>query len=228
MNSTNDNANLRGRASGESYQSDQPMRLADRVLGARRHICAFFHNLDEEYRVLLPFIKEGLDRGEKAFHIINPKLRPEHLKRLRSAGIDVAAAEQTGQLEARNWEEVFLREGGHCGTDRMIAMVQELVERGRQQGFPLTRLIGHAEWVAGNWPGDFVEYEARLNYVLPQYKDTVICTYDLANFGGNILIDVIRTHPMIIMGGVVQENPFFVPPDEFLQERTQSSATEDA
>jgi hypothetical protein len=27
-----------------------------------------------------------------------------------------------------------------------------------------------------------------------------------------------RTHPMIIIGGVLQENRFFVPPDEFLRE----------
>jgi hypothetical protein len=25
-----------------------------------------------------------------------------------------------------------------------------------------------------------------------------------------------RTHPMVIIGGLLQENPFFVPPDEFL------------
>ena len=27
-----------------------------------------------------------------------------------------------------------------------------------------------------------------------------------------------RTHPMIIIGGILQENPFFVPPDEMLRE----------
>ena len=27
-----------------------------------------------------------------------------------------------------------------------------------------------------------------------------------------------RTHPMVVVGGVLQENPFFVPPDEFLAE----------
>jgi hypothetical protein len=27
-----------------------------------------------------------------------------------------------------------------------------------------------------------------------------------------------RTHPMIVVGGILQENPFFVPPDEFLGE----------
>jgi hypothetical protein len=173
MNSTNDDANLRGRVSGENYHSDQPMHLADRVLGAQRHICAFFHNRDEEYRVLLPFIKEGLDRGEKAFQIVDPNLRNEHLERLRSAGIDVAAAEQSDRLELRNWDEVYLREG-HFSKDRMIGIAQEVIEHGRQQGFPLTRLVAHAEWVVENWPVDFVEYEAQLNYVLPQYKDPFI------------------------------------------------------
>lgn len=227
MNSTNDDANLARTASGQSYQSDQPMRLANRVLGAQRHICAFFHNRDEEYRVLLPFIKEGLERGEKAFHIVDPNLRDEHFERLRSGGIDVAAAEQSNRLEVRNWDELYVRDG-NFRKDGMTALVQEAIERGRQQGFPLTRLVAHAEWIVGNWPLDWVELEARLNYVLPQYKDPFICNYDLAKFGGNILIDVIRTHPMIIMGGVVQENPFFVPPDEFLRELTQRDVSEAA
>jgi hypothetical protein len=31
------------------------------------------------------------------------------------------------------------------------------------------------------------------------------------------VIDIVRTHPMIVIGGLLQENPFFVPPDEFLR-----------
>ena len=37
-------------------------------------------------------------------------------------------------------------------------------------------------------------------------------------FGGGVVVEVMRTNPMIIIGGVPQENPFFVPPDEFLLE----------
>jgi hypothetical protein len=29
---------------------------------------------------------------------------------------------------------------------------------------------------------------------------------------------VLRTHPMVILGGVLQVNPFFIPPEQFLQE----------
>jgi MEDS: MEthanogen/methylotroph, DcmR Sensory domain len=229
MNSTNDNAELRGQASGEGHQSDQPIRFAGCVLGAKRHICAFFHNRDEEYQVLLPFIKEGFERGEKAFHIVDPELREEHLNRLRSGGIDVAAEEKSRHLELRNWVETYLREG-HFDQDGMLALAQEVIEGGSEQGFALTRVVAHMEWALGDQPGvdDLLEYETRLNYILPQYKDPVICTYDLARFGGNIVVDIMRTHPMIIIGGVVQENPFFVPPDEFLRELAQRRSTQDA
>ena len=166
------NAQIRGEAAGES---DQPIRLAGSVLGAKRHVCAFFHSPDEEYRVLLPFIKEGFERGEKAFHIVNPKLREDHLKRLKSAGIDAVAAERSGGFELRNWADAYLRDG-HFDQDRMLALIKEVLEGGVQQGFALTRLVAHMEWALEDFPGvdDLVEYETRLNYILPRYKDPVI------------------------------------------------------
>jgi hypothetical protein len=43
----------------------------------------------------------------------------------------------------------------------------------------------------------------------------------LARFGANVAVDILRTHPMVILGGILQENPFFVPPDEMLSELRQ-------
>jgi hypothetical protein len=81
------------------------------VFGARRHICGFFRTPEEEYQLLLPFIKEGIERGEKAFHVVDPKLRDDHLRRLKSAGIDVNEAEKSGQLELCNSAQMYLRDG---------------------------------------------------------------------------------------------------------------------
>ena len=110
MNSADNNAQFRG---GAPSESSQPIRFAGSVLGAQRHVCAFFHSPDEEYRVLLPFIKEGFE---------------------------------------------------------------SVLEGGRQQGFALTRLVAHMEWALEDRPGvdDLVEYETRLNFILPRYKDPVI------------------------------------------------------
>lgn len=178
MNSTEDGDHVKGAAASRRPQDsagEQPIRFAGSTLGAYRHICAFFHTPDEEYRVLLPFIKEGFERGDRAFHIVDPRLRGEHVRRLESVGVDVDAAASRGQFELRNWEDAYLREG-HFDQDKMLALIQEVLDEGRRRGFPLTRLVAHMEWALEDRPGvnDLVEYETRLNYILPRYKDPVI------------------------------------------------------
>jgi hypothetical protein len=195
------------------------VRCAGGNLGQHRHICAFFNSVDEEHRVLRSFIKDGFDRGDKAFHIVDPELQGEHLKRLAEAGIDAEHAIGTGQLELRRWQDAYLR-GDHFDQDAMLALLEEALQSGAASGYPLTRLVAHMEWALLDKPGvdDLLEYETRINYVLPKYNDPVICTYDLSKFGAGMVMDIMRTHPVVIIGGMLQENPFFVPPDQFLLE----------
>jgi hypothetical protein len=76
------------------------------------------------------------------------------------------------------------------------------------------------EWALEDLPGvhDIVEYEARLNYILPKYDDVVVCTYDVTRFSASVVMDIMRTHPQVIVGGVLRPNQFYAPPDEFLRE----------
>ena len=152
----------------------RPVHLAGSVLDRARHVCAFFHSKNEEYDVLLPFIKEGVDHGEKAVHIIDSEHRQEHRRRLQTAGIDTAAAERRGQLDILAWEDAYLRDG-HFDQGRMLALIEEVLTEGSAQGFPLTRLVANMEWALEDRPGveDVVEYETRLNYILPKYDDAV-------------------------------------------------------
>lgn len=65
---------------------------------------------------------------------------------------------------------------------------------------------------------DFLEYEARLNEVVPEGRDTVVCLYDLSKSSAALIADVLRTHPVVILGGLLHENPFYPPVDQFLHE----------
>ena len=121
------------------------VRLAGSVLDRSRHVCAFFHSKEEEYRVLLPFIKEGFDQGDRAFHIVDPRHRLEHLRRLREAGIDVTEAQRKGQLEVRRWEDAYLQDG-HFDQNRMLALLVEMLNEGKAQGFPLTPSCARTRW----------------------------------------------------------------------------------
>ncbi len=205
-------------------RSEQPVRLCGAALGDYRHVCAFFRNADEEYQVLLPFINEGLERGQKAIYIGDPKLQEERLRRLDAYGIDVAALRKNNQLEVRGWDDCYLRDGRFDESD-MLAFLPETFDRARDQGFPLTRLAGHGDWIGEGWPGsqDFIRYETRLNQ-LPQRGDVILCLYDLSKLSAGVVMDALRSHPMVILGGVIQVNPFFVPPDEFLRELDERQA----
>ena len=202
------------------------IRLAGSELREIRHVCAFFHSDDEEYRVLLPFIKDGLECGDKAVHIVNPDQRHDHLQRLAAIGIDSTVAEQSGQLEVRINTEAYLRDG-RFDKDRMLAAFEQMASGNAKGGFPLSRICCRMDWAAEDrsYVEDLVEFESRVNDVWRRHDDAVICTYRLGKFGGDTVVDIMRTHPMIIIGGILQRNPFFVPPEDFLRELRERRAS---
>ena len=44
------------------------------------------------------------------------------------------------------------------------------------------------------------------------------CAYDVMKFSADVVMDVLRTRLLVIVGGMLRENPFYVSPDEFLRE----------
>jgi hypothetical protein len=56
-----------------------------------------------------------------------------------------------------------------------------------------------------------IEFESRVNDVCDATTTRSSAYMILRSFGGNAVIDIMRTHPMIIIGGILQQNPFFVP-----------------
>jgi MEDS: MEthanogen/methylotroph, DcmR Sensory domain len=210
---------------GTMTEERKPVRLAGRELDGRCHACAFFHNREEEYQLLLPFVKQGFERGDRAFQIVDPRHRQERLQRLKNADIDVDAATHTGQLELRTWDEAQFRTG-RFDQNAMLALIEEVLTSGKAGGYRLTRFWANMEWALEDRPGleDFVEFETRVNYLLPRYDDALVCTYDLNRFSATVVMDILRTHPMVIVGSILQENPFYVPPDQFLRELRERRA----
>ncbi len=105
----------------------------------------------------------------------------------------------------------------------VLAFWGKVGEGARRKGFPLVRFVSQMEWALETDLdlNELLEYEAKANDAWMRQDGPVnpaICVYDLRRFRGDIVMDVMRTHPLVIIGGVLHENPFFVPPDEFLRE----------
>jgi len=199
--------------------SPQPAQFTRGAVGPLRHVCAFFNSTDEQHRVLRPFITDGFADGDKAYHYVDPARREEHLGWLAGAGIDVPGTMGTGQLEVHPWQDSTLRDG-RFDLDTWLVVFEEVLRSGPAAGYGQTRFFGHMEWALTDLPGteNLMEYETRVNYVIPKYEGTVVCSYDLTKFGASAVLDALRTHPVVIIGGLLQENPFYVSPDQLLSE----------
>jgi hypothetical protein len=119
--------------------------LARSRLNCRCHVCAFFHSREDEYKILIPFMKEGLDAGDRAVQIVGADHRAEQIRRLTETGVDALAAEQRGQLVVRTWEDSVLR-GGRFDQHAMIGALQEIGADGEQRGSGITRIWADMGW----------------------------------------------------------------------------------
>lgn len=199
---------------------DNIVNLARATVNCRFcHVCALFNSREEEFAVLLPFLKEGFDAGDRAVHILDKKHRAERVRRLMLGGIDAVGAEKSGRLEMRTWDDAHLR-GARFDQNRMIKLLRQIGSTGSNHGTGIARIWANMEWAWLDFPGvhDILEYELRINDVLPNYDLATVCTYDLRRFSASLVMDVLRTHPLVILGGILQDNPFYVPPVEFLRE----------
>ena len=210
------------RVLGANALCPQPS-LCGTLLGPRAHVCAFFRSVADRDRVLLPFIRDGLIAGEKIVQTIDPGRRNAHVGQLLASGIDFEAAHRQGRFELYDWTQTHLGDGGFEAL-RTLDFFKRVRERARDDGFPMTRFVTHMEWALENGvkPLDLLAYESQANRAwlgATGPVNPVICTYDLTKFSAEFIVEVMRTHPLTLIDGILQENPFFSPPEEFAIER---------
>lgn len=193
--------------------------LAGRELGNYYHVCAFFDSRDDEYRVLSPFFQEGLGAGDKVLHIVDPALIDDHLRKLQANGIDTEACQQCGQLEVLGWNDVYLS-GGKFDQQQMLGAIEGALDAGKEAGYPRMRIMGNMGWTFEGKPGteQVIEFESRVNDVLSRRRQLAVCVYDMAKLSGSMMMDILRSHPLTLVGDIVHENPFYVPAEQLLGE----------
>jgi hypothetical protein len=206
--------------------SDRKINFAGIVLNGSRHLCAFFHSEEEEFRALLPFLVDGLTAGEKVVYLVNGNNIEEHRRRLTDGGIDLEAVEQSGQLEVIGWPP-SVGDGGRSEQDQ-AKLVDDLLSAAREQGYRRTRVVIDMDWASENQIPDpyLIALEAWLDIVYSRHNAWVICAYDLSHFSGVAVLGVMRTHPATLIGGVIQHNPFYIPPEQMLEELRERGETQ--
>jgi hypothetical protein len=183
------------------------------------HVCAFYPSLAERDEILIPYLREGLDAGDKCICVVDAT-DPEAVLSALGTEVDLGACLDRQQLDVQRSQDTYLRSGGFS-TEAMIDFWDTAVGGAAAGGFGFTRSVGEMTWAIRQMPGveELVGYESRLNRFLPLYPQVILCLYELDRFSGEVLVDVLKTHPKVLLAGMVLDNPYYLEPDEFLATR---------
>ncbi len=194
-----------------------PLIAALEQLGPHDHLCSIYESPQEHYAVAIPFIQIGLDRGEKCIYIADDGTVGDVRQAMESERIDVERATASKALVLATKEQAYLKHGSFH-PDWMFTFWKKATQLAMSEGFSAVRATGETEWVLRGGRGleRWMEYESRLTHTLSESNCSALCQYNRRLFPPELLLDVIRTHPMVVYGGTVCRNLYHVPPDEFL------------
>ena len=179
------------------------------------HFCALYSGPVERDRLLYPFLEEGLRHGDKCLCLIDDV--ESALVRDRAVGQPGARySRRSAQLDVERASDVYLR-SGEFSVDDMMNYLSGSVDAATGDDFDLLRAAGEMSWVLPGPPGweDLFRYESALNRVVEQMPAILICLYDLQKFGAHMLVEVLHTHPKVLLDRTVIENPHYLPPTEY-------------
>lgn len=175
------------------------------------HVCALYRGRAERDRLMLPFLKDGLEAGDACLCLATDG-ESANLASLLGRDHDVSRLIVT---EPRN---SYLRRGVF-DPEWMLAFVEDWARTCFEtDGRDFARLVADMSWglpmVSQPFIEDLSAYEARVTLWARSYPQSLVCMYDLDHFGGNVIFAVMQAHPKVWMSGVIVENPYYLRLDE--------------
>jgi hypothetical protein len=177
------------------------------------HLCGFYYGDEERDALLLPFLRGGLQSGDKVLAVVDSTPVEQVIAQV-TAGLDADALLASGQLELYGSSQTYLRDGAF-DPDRMIDFWEGMaVDNSAAESFGFARVVGEMSWLerAPAPREDVLQYESWADGFAARFEHAILCLYDLRRLGSGILLDLMRTHPKLLLGGLVLENPHHLAP----------------
>jgi hypothetical protein len=180
------------------------------------HICGLYAGDAQRDGILLAFLEAGLAAGDKCICVVDGTDPAEIVARL-AAHVDAKGFAASKQLEVISSAAMYLR-SGRFAADEVIGAWKAAISAVMYDGrFDVVRAV--ETWSRRDVVPDMQELlllESEMNRYLPLYPQVLLCMYDLDRFGGSIIVSLLRTHPQVLVSGMLIRNPYYLTPDELL------------
>ncbi len=210
--------------------SNRRSNLADTLSSIKPHdhLCLLYESREEWIETIVPFIRSGLERGEKCIYLVDLHTAQEVKTVFKEAGMDIEEHESKGRLSVVHERDAYTH-GGSFDPELMITYLQSETEKALCEGFSALRLTGEMSWALRGYSGAerILEYESKLNSELfPQYPCSALCQYDRRKFDPETIKGVVLTHPLLIRKGQIHRNFYYLEPEEYLTYKKDETEVE--
>lgn len=198
-------------AQTESDSPRVPLGFGGITASIGDHIAHFYRGSNQRFNVLGPYVAEGLRNGDKCVVIASPDVAAQLCEWLTAQGLNADEACEAMQL---------LLHQGEATIGDMRSMVNRIESESLKAGHKFVRWAGDMGWaLAGKFSvSEMLRWEAAYDQYSVGWQMFALCQYDLTQFGGDVIVDALRSHPFCIMEEAVVSNPFHVSPETLLQE----------
>lgn len=181
------------------------------------HVCQIISDDSEAEEAVLQFLLSGLRAGERASCFSERVSQTRMAGFFRDHGLLWDEAARSGALTLKPPQEVYFA-NNRFDSERMLGALAQYHEESVSQGFAAARVIGEMPPEVQGLEGSdsLLEYECKVSLLLRTHPVTAVCQYDARGFGGAVIMDVLKVHPFMVVRGSLVQNPFFIPPEEFL------------
>ncbi len=174
---------------------------AIKELKAGDHICLLYETEKERYRALAMYFKEALNRNELCLYIT-----------CEDASKVERALEASGLKEASKQLNMIARS---FDPESMLAFIKKNAELALSQGYTGLRIA--IERAENEEHLNTLEYESKLNLQLLNLRALAVCQYRRNKIPPQVLLDIIKTHPLVITSGTLCRNFYYIPPQIYLK-----------
>jgi hypothetical protein len=186
--------------------------IADLDFQVGDHVCAFYeeggNSLDD---IVATYLSKGLEAENKCACFsfsetassVRDRIPPELMSR-------------DGSLQFFTEKQA---EGGFS-VEAYLRWLEGMVKEALSEGWSRLWVVGDAAFVGRDMSPESMKtwftWEAQVNELAVRYPQFIMCVYDLDRWAGDWVMSVLKTHPRVFVNGIVLNNPYYIPPRQFL------------
>jgi len=182
------------------------------------HICQLYNKTSEVVNVAAALIQTGLQNNEKCFYGGQTEVIAEIRAACQQLDVDVDGAIERGQLEFIDKREEFFQ-NKRFDPYFVLSQHQSFIARAVKEGWSACRGALDMSWVTEGaaTPSQVLKYEAAADAVFTFQNSPVviIVQYNYAKLAGEIVVELLKLHPLAVVGKYIKRNPYYVDSEEY-------------